>query len=845
MYDQMHSHPAARGRAVGRGHWAPTLIIVLVLLISLLITASPASAQSGLCARQVSGVFTLNGVVARGAAMGGGACAPDAIWNGVGPANFSSGDAYLYVAHNTTNNHLYLGIDLKGDRVLSQFDVVMLYFNANNNGAWDAGDFAIRVVLSNAGTPATPAITDVTACSQSPVLPVDYYPHDAAGWTVGSAADRTSITAKVAYDLSAADGDAEDDIWNLEIEMPLFTLNVGSGFGLGALAFVDDGSGGPIPVGSVLQYPGGINTNAGFGISFANDPGFPTEPNNLGALAHVTISNRCFDVSLSNSSAWEINGSPAGAGEYKIYRHGRPTPQPDAGFNTFRINYKYEGPAGAIGSLPNTGQVQLKLMPFTGGVAPGATGDWTKTQTVNIAAYPQEYPVEFKYQFSPMTATNHDPDLTNAARALWTTILSSNSPNDFVCSDTYLQTFKFNDNLSNDTVHLNHNFFATSEYAQDVQFFGSDLPKAALDEKGAATVLLHMETVNEPKRTTTATAPTLGGMAGSVNSTGGEGSPWRGGANLVLVVAAALGVIGAIAWAQRRGKLGRPAAWTSAVAALTLLALLGACVTVPPPTATPQPTVTPQTAPARWQFENGEKAGIREVKGRPGWYEMPLQAKETKTLTMKFAGQPLPYETRVQKLAPARNGRLNSITVPVKSGSVVTVVAFGEVDPDGEKGPLAPTSSTGFIQKEGGRLGGFPLQTGYYEPSQYAGALIGSFDDFKTSFVVGRNISAIVPGEARELRLAVNAPQEAVSAYTGEFEIYTILTAAPATPTHTGDAGDATYNIPPQLPMYQVLVSVSMNTYYAIDDVRDGKVVGKTLHPLGDAHFSIYNSHAD
>jgi hypothetical protein len=96
----------------------------------------------------------------------------------------------------------------------------------------------------------------------------------------------------------------------------------------------------------------------------------------------------------------------------------------------------------------------------------------------------------------------------------------------------------------------------------------------------------------------------------------------------------------------------------------------------------------------------------------------------------------------------------DAVSVAVRPGNRIHLTASGEVDVDGS-GPLPAADPNGTdASGGGGDRRRFLLSA--QSPSAYAGALIGSFDNFRSSFVVGTEATITVPEGTERLMLAVN-----------------------------------------------------------------------------------------
>jgi hypothetical protein len=94
------------------------------------------------------------------------------------------------------------------------------------------------------------------------------------------------------------------------------------------------------------------------------------------------------------------------------------------------------------------------------------------------------------------------------------------------------------------------------------------------------------------------------------------------------------------------------------------------------------------------------------------------------------------------------------VTVKVRPGDRLHFTASGEVDIDGggaipASGPDGQDVANMIRERQ-------PFLLRSESASNYGGALIGSFDNFASSFVIGKEVTFTVPDKVEELRLAVN-----------------------------------------------------------------------------------------
>ena len=792
---------------------------ILLLAAAIGVLVAPLGAQNA-CIKTITAAPTLNGVVAGGASTVD--CSTDVVWQGVeplelhansGPSGGLAPGGYLYFAFQNPagpgNDRLWIGVDIAQDDDVSDWDILYLIFDADNNNTWNAGDFFIKVPVSSSGD----GINTGSQCSQ-PCGTKEYWEHNGTSFQPvdGVAA---SINVSMAYDYET-DIDPELKIWNLEIDMPVatviggvtrFNLQTGAApfFGVGAYVFVDRGhiESPGIPEGSVLRWPSTMDPRS---ISDQNLFGIPAvEATELGG---VSLTNTCFDVNFTVADPWRINGQVAATNDNRIIRNG---------VNNFRVRFKYQGPDGGTGSLPNPGQVRLSLTPFNASFwQPNNSFTKTKTQSVTPtpAAFPGEYYVDFSWNFG-------------SAAESWSTFESAHGQVEFLCAQMWLQNFTRDDNTGNNYTYVNHNEFTTSEYTHELAILSENIPGLRSGE--TARLRLQMVSMNDPEARRGSGPEVLRFL------------DWPG-LTVAWLAAAALGLLTLLIGRRHRRSLG------GGYALLGTAVLLAGCQQIS------QIFPLGGGQPQRWQIENAENLGMRPIEGSPGWYEMPIRHGEVKRLSLRFRGRPLPYRTVQRRLTPADSaGRINRMRFDVQPGGVVTVLAFGEIDLDGRGGPLPRNSATGFTLPESQQTlraaaaqGGLLLRDGYYRAAQHAGALVGSFDNWQHVFVIGRAASLVVPPNARELQVAVNGvvQERGARMMEGEYEINVITTPPRQAPTHTVNKGDATFFIPPSIDTWRVLTSLNVYTYSIQEDRnRSGAVIGQTLQPAGAAHYSIYAVH--
>lgn len=828
---------------------------VLMLVFTATVLWPLTALADEVCIRGFASAAAIDGVVAPGEATA--SCSADTLWPQVAPVHLhptgSQVETYMYIARISGTQKLRIGIDTAGDPDVSDFDTILLFFDANNDGAWDNTDFAVRIRVRPENFTVTDSGEDCDLQSGT----VQYYQRSGGGWeSIPDAAD--DITVRYAYDYAAPD--VEDQIWNIEMDIPTngsspYQINTSGPdyFAIGAFVFADQGQlPEPDPNGQVRVWPNGLESDtlgAPPQIAQYNSTLAILEPNPA-TLGDINLEAVCYDVTFPNAGDfWIVNGNPANNYDEFIRRNAE---------NDFRVYYTFNGPIDE-GELrePNRGTVRLGIKPYNGGGSL-ANSYWSKTEDVAFSTF-GEHPVD--YTFDLRNAP--DPDF--------------NSPDaTFICAHAWLENFEMNDITSNDEEHMNLNYFSTSEATLTMRLHGSELPKRKSGE--IRKIYLKFQMTNEhPKlrKDRAGVIPVNGGSNGGPTGLYAALN-WFTGSTLFSVswwlqLLSGLALV-TLSWVlMRRTAIQR---WAMNMAALGGIVLLIGPILVAcnGKIIRPDKPTKPAVGGARWQVVDAKKAGLRAVKGKPGLYTMSLNRDQMKKLDLKFVGQPLPYKMKNYRLRAAVEGRPNKIDIRVKPGTALTMLAKGNVDVDGKEGPLPIATPAGFTRKMPRNLRKarsrnirpqffsvrqkvigkrFPLADrrkrhllteGYYRPNEYTGALIGSFDGFKTSFVVGRHKTILVPPNTQTFSLAVNAMAEDYATMVGLYNVGVIVTEAPKVPTRTIGRGDATYHVPPTLPPWQALTT--LNVYTFIDDplVVQGKVL-KTMRPWGHARFTIYDSH--
>jgi hypothetical protein len=165
----------------------------------------------------------------------------------------------------------------------------------------------------------------------------------------------------------------------------------------------------------------------------------------------------------------------------------------------------------------------------------------------------------------------------------------------------------------------------------------------------------------------------------------------------------------------------------------------------------------------RWsyRFLNAAAIGLKPVRG--GFYLVELKPGESKEVEIEITGAAMPMQTLRTRVGPRAGGAAvrppsgdKPVTLPVKPGTMLTLVASGLVAVDLSHEKERPTGPEGYPDR---RFAEFPMLMGKasaFVGWENVGALIGSFDAFKTAFRIGGATSVVVPDRATRLYLAVN-----------------------------------------------------------------------------------------
>ena len=247
-----------------------------------------------------------------------------------------------------------------------------------------------------------------------------------------------------------------------------------------------------------------------------------------------------------------------------------------------------------------------------------------------------------------------------------------------------------------------------------------------------------------------------------------------------------------------------------------------------------------------YRFPNAARIGLKPIGN--GWYSIQLKPNETTRVEVEMTGGTMPHPGKEYKVSPRAGGRFGNppsgdkaVPIPVKPGMTVTIVAEGLISVDRTRPSLfhkeyARNGPDGFVAKE--PRGEYLLNAkGAYAGSEHVGALIGSFDEFKTAFKIGGTSTFLVPDKVTTLWLAVNDVVGQYDDNSGKgFKVTAILTPPMFLPTRLASPGNANNGMPAGAELGANLPRFNVDVL-RVDEKR------KLLRPAGYVSYAVYVSH--
>ena len=249
--------------------------------------------------------------------------------------------------------------------------------------------------------------------------------------------------------------------------------------------------------------------------------------------------------------------------------------------------------------------------------------------------------------------------------------------------------------------------------------------------------------------------------------------------------------------------------------------------------------------PFAFKITNASRLRLKEI-GK-GYYSMRLRPGERKQVMLGITGGVMPYPVEQHRLPANAGGDLLQppsgrppLDIAAKPGTMLSILTRGVIN----LGQRPPSNANGFVDREQFRRD-FLLQRGPYRPEEHIGAVIGSCDKFKTSFVVGTDYTFVVPERCERLFLAVNNVAGRYDESRGELELNVMAGEPISLPTRVGARGAVAmpqFGIPAQLQpgslMPQLVFDVSQR-------YRPPRLRTFVLNPTGYVAYAVYMTHPD
>jgi hypothetical protein len=764
--------------------YRPVLLPVLCLLV--MIISTPVLSQT--CVPVVDNDIDVNGIVVGTAVLGGGGlpvgCFTDPGWAGVISHNFNliSGSpgtqsASLFMAgfnaaNDATLDKLYIGVHIEDDPDFDLDDRLILYFDADNSGVFDAADFAL---VYEVGPVAPPSNEN---CNQNPGTgSPTFYRFNVGVWT--SQPLPAGIDHKISFDYDNLN-DAEEGIWELEIGLDLSVLGLsvassGAGLKVGARLFVEEQGAGSIP----WCWPAGLTTESSPLLWDPNEGNVTP-----GDLEEITFDD-CADVIFEpdGSSGISVTDANGGNNKFTLYEDSDFTGgNLDANKrNNFTADIRFYNPSNpgdtTAVAVPNTGNVLFSIKPWNGGFL----GEYLiNTSQVEFTQLNQVKVVQFDW---PETKAQYDVPKADLDA----------SSNEHVCLQVELEGFNVNMHESSD-IHNRNLTYTTLSTIRDRFLISTKGMKAPPGK--TIRYIFRVDAVNLPQ---SFMHPNLKRSARMAKNTKGRASTHFPG----------------------NDTKDQPA------------------------------EDKPVQVFDDWNvtFPNAREIGIKQLKN--GYFMLPMKVGQEQFIDIEITGGKMPVNSDEYLLSPKAGGTLlpnpsgvAPLKISVQPGKMVTILASGLINVNPTTQKVKDNGANGFLHKAAkGKQ--FLLPADYYEPSENIGAVIASFDNFKTAFVIGADASFIVPKDVFSVSLAINDIDGQYDRNTGRgFTLNVIITEPQFLPTRLATPGHINLGIPARPQVGSNLPQIRINAYQLIPVEGPNGKKANILKPTGYVTYAIYKTHS-
>jgi len=253
-----------------------------------------------------------------------------------------------------------------------------------------------------------------------------------------------------------------------------------------------------------------------------------------------------------------------------------------------------------------------------------------------------------------------------------------------------------------------------------------------------------------------------------------------------------------------------------------------------------------------WTFkiENADRLKLKPVGKDGNYFQISMGPKEKKLIAIAITGGKMPVSPEVFTISPRAGGKYlprpsgeAAKEIDVKPGKMVTLISTGSIVVD-PKMKRVPNGANGYADNTLAKER-FLLPSDFYDPSQTVGALIGSFDQFKTAFVIGNSMTFIIPEKASKLWIAVNDRDGAYDDNQGNgYNVSMIMTDPLYLPTAISAGGSNIAGIPARAQTAANVPELGIEAFNMVP-VKGEKEMGMRLEPTGYVAFAVYQSHQD
>jgi hypothetical protein len=259
----------------------------------------------------------------------------------------------------------------------------------------------------------------------------------------------------------------------------------------------------------------------------------------------------------------------------------------------------------------------------------------------------------------------------------------------------------------------------------------------------------------------------------------------------------------------------------------------------------------PRLAPG-WTFRITSLDTLPFTNIANGYYKFSMKPQQDRRFQLEMNGGLMPIHMLKFTLDPRAGGvaalagdGLAPLDIPVKEGQQITIVAQGRIRVLGD---TLFNGANGRTDRESSHRP-FLLRGSPVGPARHMGAVIGSFNKFRTSFFIGADRSFIVPKGATQLSVGIN---DIVGQFKdnrdGAFTLYVGVTEPHRLPTQYVDPGNLKMDQPalaePAANLPRLDVDVFQSTAVRPPAGRStGSAGGLLIRPFSYVSYAVYETH--